>query len=613
MLILDDVHVLASDAAHETLAALAKQPPEGMTIACASRAQLPLPVARLRAQGLVAEFRSPELAMTRTEGGALFRAAGMQLGPDELDLVMHATEGWPAGLAIAARSVGDEAVPGAALSRFGGSDRLVAEYLREEVLADLSADELRFVLWTSISDVITAPLCDALLERRGSAGALARLLRSNFPLVALDRTGERYRHHRLLGDMLRAELHRTEPELEVALHHRASTWYAQAGDRERALQHALAADEVGSAGDLVWADLPSSVEQGASAAVEHRLTRFTHAQVAEHPRLALATAGMRLAFGQGDVAEHWILAAASATPDPREADEVRGGVAALRAALGRDGLARMSEDAELASALLAPDGPCQALCRLVAGVAEHLRGDRDGARRRLEDGARRAAVPAPQIHALCLSQLALVAIDEGDWEEAARLTTRARAQLRRYGLDRYPTSALVLAVSALVRAHRGRVEEADADADEAGSLVDDLTDLAPWYVIEVQIVLARAALRLSDVNTARARLAEAGRRAARVPEATVLAEWLRGAEADLTAYSSASTLLPSSLTIAELRILHFLPTHLSFREIAERTHVSANTVKTQANAVYRKLDVRSRSEAVASARQLGLLDPSPSD
>jgi LuxR family maltose regulon positive regulatory protein len=543
--------------------------------------------------------------MTRTEAGALLKVAGLQFDRDDIDVLLHHTEGWPAGLALAALSLGDQAVSPGALARFGGGDRLVAEYLRDEVLSGLPAEARRFILRTSVLDVLTPPLCDAVLEQSGSAEMIAQLLRSNFPLVALDRTAERYRYHRLVAEMMRAELHRAEPEVEAALHRRASVWHARSGTREHALKHALAADEVGRAGDLVWADLATSLEHGSSATVEHWLTRFTDAQLAAHPRLALAAAGMQLAYGQGHLAEHWVGAA---TSDATAPEEVRGGVAALRAALGRDGLARMSADTARATALLASDSPCQALCCLLAGVAEHLRGDRELARTRLEEGARRAAVPAPQIHALCLSQLALVALDDNDSEEAARLTTRARSQVSRYGLDRYPTSALVLAVSGLVRAQRGRVEDAGSDLRDAASLLERLTDLAPWYVVEVRIVLARTALRLSEVNEARAWLAAAGRPAARLPEAVVLHEWLREAEARLAEYTRTASRLPSSLTTAELRILQFLPTHLSFREIAERTYVSANTVKTQANAVYRKLGVRSRSEAVTCARQLGLLD-----
>ena len=149
----------------------------------------------------------------------------------------------------------------------------------------------------------------------------------------------------------------------------------------------------------------------------------------------------------------------------------------------------------------------QALCGLLAGVADQLGGrlrrPAAGSRTR----ARRAAVPAPLVHALCLSQLALLAIDASDWEAAARLSTRARSQIARYGLTRYPTAALVLAVSGLVRAQRGRVDDAGEDVREAAVLLERVTDLAPWYELEVQLVLARAALRLSDVNGARTRLA----------------------------------------------------------------------------------------------------------
>jgi LuxR family maltose regulon positive regulatory protein len=339
--------------------------------------------------------------------------------------------------------------------------------------------------------------------------------------------------------------------------------------------------------------------------VEHWLSRFTDAQVAAYPLLALTAAGTQLVQGQGHLAEHWLAAAATTSSNDRD---IAGGIAALRAALGRDGLARMGDDAEHASALLTAENPCQALCGLLSGVAAHLRGDTDAGRRRLEDGARRAAVSAPHVHALCLAQLGLVALETDDWESAARVVTRARSQVARYGLARYPTSALTLAVSALVRAQRGRVEDAQADTVEAAGLLEHITDLAPWYEIEVRIVLGRAALRLSDVNDARVQLAEAGRLAARLPEAVTLHRWLHAAEANLEMFAHIGCPLQMSLTTAELKILHSLPTHLSFREIAERTCVSANTVKTQANAVYRKLGSRSRSEAVTRARELGLLD-----
>jgi len=211
-------------------------------------------------------------------------------------------------------------------------------------------------------------------------------------------------------------------------------------------------------------------------------------------------------------------------------------------------------------------------------------------------------VKAPNLHALCLTQLAVAAMDHGDWDEAVELSTRARAQVDRHALGEDATMAIVFAVSAVVRGHGWRIDDARADAAHAACLRERLTDFPAWFEIELDVMLTRAALRLSDVNAARAALARAARRLRRVADAPVLTRWVRELSDQFDAGGEAPQLTP-----AELRILRFLPTHLSFREIAERTFVSANTVKTQAGTAYRKLDVSSRSEAVARATELGLL------
>ena len=163
-------------------------------------------------------------------------------------------------------------------------------------------------------------------------------------------------------------------------------------------------------------------------------------------------------------------------------------------------------------------------------------------------------------------------------------------------------------MSAIVRAHRGRVEAAQTDFHAARRLRGGLTDFAAWYMVELDVVLARAAVRLSELVVARELLASATRTIRLVPDADMVAAWLEDSWAQLDLVLGPEAAPPASLTTAELRTLRFLPTHLSFREIAERSYVSANTVKTQANAVYRKFDVSCRSDAVAQARRLGLLD-----
>jgi len=166
----------------------------------------------------------------------------------------------------------------------------------------------------------------------------------------------------------------------------------------------------------------------------------------------------------------------------------------------------------------------------------------------------------------------------------------------------------VFAASALDRAQRGCVDEAQADLRRGTRLLALVTDVAPWYDAETRVVLARAALRLGDVVGARTLLAEGARLARAIPDAPVLDGWLEAAWARAASFSAAALCGPSALTTAELRVLRLLPTHLSFREIAGRLHVSANTIKTQAHAVYRKLDASSRTEAVAHGRDVGLLD-----
>ena len=605
VLVLDDLHLLHAPAALAALGAVVSDLGPEVTLALGSRSRLALPIARFREQRLVMELGPRDLAMDRSEAGLLLRLAGIELDRDGVETLLRRTEGWPAGLSLAALVLGERTAGPAAPNRFGGDDRMVVDYLRDEIFSGLTAEQLEFVVRTSVLGTLTGPLCDAVLERSGSAAMLSELSGSNLLLVPLDRTDERYRYHRLFGEMLRAELLRREPALEPALHRRASAWYQQAGDPDHALHHAICAGDIENAGALVWSGVGAAIGHGRHATIEGWLGRFSDAQIAAHPMLALAAANSQLAGGRGDLAEHSVSAAA-ATEDRLPA--VEAGIALMRAALARDGIARMEKDATQAYRLEPEDSPWRSLCCLLTGTAQLIAGRHDEAVRQLEEGARRAAVAAPDVHAVCLTQLAVLSLMEEDWEEAAGLITRARSQVDRHGLAGTATVALVFAASALVRGHRGRVEDAQSDLGAAMRLQAQMVDFAPWYDVELRILMSRAAVRLSDATEARTALVAASRRIRRIPEALVLDNWLQDAWAQLDAFTGPASAPASVLTPAELRILQFLPTHFSFREIAERTYVSANTVKSQANAVYRKLNVSCRSEAVGRAREIGLLD-----
>jgi LuxR family maltose regulon positive regulatory protein len=613
VLVLDDVHVLHEESSIELLNAIVDHLPWGSQLAVASRDEPAMRVGRLRANRNVLELRFGDLAMTRLEGAELLRLAGVELGLDGMEAIVRQTEGWSAGLYMAALSLRDSDDVAASVASFGGDDRLVADYLREEVLSGLAADRLTFLTRIAVLDRLTGELCDAVLDRTGSGLMLGEIERANLLLFASESAGC-YRFHRLLAEMLRTELRRSEPELDRELHRRASAWHAHGGDVDRAVHHAVMAHDAGLAGDLLWAHLPRFVNYGHNVRVQQWLDHFTDTEVAAEPALALAAAGSRLMGGDRDLVEHWVSAAGRRLSDDARngrATWLDAGVAIMRASIAGEGPARMVADAARAYELFSDDSPWRTVCCLLIGVGRHLEGDGDAACLWLEEGVRRGSVGAPSIQALCLAQLALLAMQDEEWECATAHATRAHAQVERFGLSDYPTAGLVFAVSAAVHARNGHVDAAKIAARRAADLIERLTDFAAWYEIEARIALGRAAARLSDIEEARRHMAVASRLLRRSPDAVGLAHWV---EQSCNWPQAAPTLARDgrwSLTTAELRVLQFLPTHLSFPEIAERLNVSANTVKTHSRAVYRKLDARSRGQAVAQARAAGLIDAQP--
>jgi LuxR family maltose regulon positive regulatory protein len=199
----------------------------------------------------------------------------------------------------------------------------------------------------------------------------------------------------------------------------------------------------------------------------------------------------------------------------------------------------------------------------------------------------------------------MIAMELGEWESAADFA-EAASTAAGDGLAE-PMAALVFAASAASGAHLGRADEAKRDLRAAVDLLAGLEDSIFWYGAAARILLAHASLGLADVVGARTLLAQASRMARRMPDAVTFEQWFDDAWSYMDSLAETRLAGPSALTIAELRILRFLPSHRSFREIAEQLGVSANTVKTQAHAVYRKLGAASRSEAVARAQDAGLL------
>jgi LuxR family maltose regulon positive regulatory protein len=606
-LALDDVHLLRSRGACNLLRVLVDRVPPGSRVVLSSRVEPPLPIGRMRAQRSLVEIGAGDLAMTPAETAQLFGAEGLRLPLSEVEHLVRRTEGWPAAVYLAALCLRDENDPSAA-ARFRGDDRAVRRFLADSVLSELPEGAARFLAHTSVVDRLSGSLCDAMLGIEGAGRLLEELATRRRLLVPLDRSGEWYRCPLLLRQMLVSELRRTDPAGERALRRRALDWYAAHDDSEGAIDQAIAAADLDRAGELLWQHAPGYVAAGRRDVVARWLAGFTDDQVGADPRVSVVRAWSAFARGDLGAVQRWAAVAQRRLGDGAARDEVGAATVTLRSGFARDGLAAAARAAGSAREWLPDDSPWLAICCFLEGSALHLTGDTERGELVLEDGARHGAVVAPAPHTLCLAQLALMAAERDDWEGGAALAARARAQVDHYGLHEYPISALVFAASAAIRARRGRVDEAQEDVRQALRLLDGLVDFAPWYLAEVRVALARALLRLSDVATARVLIDGARRDARGARDPRLLAEWVSDLEASADAAAAAAPAAPASLTTAELRILRFLPTHLSFREIASRLYVSANTVKTQAHAVYRKLDASSRSQAVARASELGLLD-----
>ena len=608
VLVLDDAHKLRDTDAGEVLETIVHDLPPGSQLALAARCEPAMAVGRLRAHRQVVELRAADLAMERSETAALLASAGLRLDADDLDTLMRRTEGWPAGLYLATLSLGDQPDVRGAVKRFAGDDRVVAEYLRDELLSPLSSDQKAFLVRTSVLETLSAPACDGVLGGAGSGATLADLARSNTMLVSLDRSGESYRHHPLFAEMLRAQLRRTEPDVELDLHRRASAWHTARGDVHSAIRHLVAAGDVHEAAELTWAHGAGRIAHGGKDTVRRWLDGFTAEQIAASAPLALIAAAYWFASGDRGQVERW-TSEAELSLDLEAAGtntSLRDALTILQASGAPYGIARMGSDAARAGGS-EPDGSTwRSTAKLLEGVACHLTGRSGDARGPLEDGGRGGAAAAPYVQALCLAQLALLVVDDEDWDEAAFVIARARSQVKASGLEDYPIMSLVFAVSGLVRAHRGMVEEARADMLCSTRLLRRLADFAPWYEAETSIVLARTALRLGDVGAAGELLSEAAHTLRDTADATKLGTWLEETREHLDAVMG-STGETWALTPAELRVLQLLPTHLSFPAIASRLFVSPNTVKTHARAVYRKLDASSRGEAVANAYAAGLL------
>ena len=612
VLVLDDVDRLSEPQATDAVTTLTGCVPAGSLLALSGRAVPSIGLARLRADGRLIEVGVEDLALGPPQAHRLLRGAGVRATKAEATELADSTEGWPVGLYLAALTLQEQRRSTLPPIRFTGDDRFVVDYVRSEVLGPLSRDRQRFLIRTSILDRLNGSVCDAVMERSGSARTLESIEKQNLLLVPLDRQREWYRYHNLFRDVLRAELARREPETIPELHRRAADRFEEAGLLEDAFMHAHASGDRERAAELLQRMGLAYYRNGRSATLRRWLDLLGEDVVARNGGLALMAAWIAALSGDPVAADRWASAADHVPltgPSFLGSASLRSVAAMVHATMSRGGAVAMYQAAQLAVREEPGSSPFRASALAYLGLATLIRGDDETAdalfAEASEVGERMGGMNAAS---LGFAERSLIATSRGDGDAADEYARLARALVRDARLDELITTGPVYAASARAALRAGDQDRARVELSAAQRLRPILTWGFPTISVQTRLELARVHVGLSDIPGARTLLAEVDEILTHRPDLGTLTTQAVELRTHVGSVRTGRSPGPTTLTAAELRLLTYLPTHMSFREIGARLFVSPNTVKTQAISIYRKLGVSARSDAVQAARSLRLLE-----
>ncbi|MDA0169747.1 LuxR C-terminal-related transcriptional regulator [Solirubrobacter taibaiensis] len=600
VLMLDDYHVITDELVHASVAFLLQHAPPTLQIALATRTDPPLPLARLRAAGRLVEIRSEDLRFDGAEAETLLNGSlALGLSGDDVAALRERTEGWPAGLQLAALSLRSKSDRAAFIRDLSGDDRQFGDYLGE-VLESVPDDLREFLLRTSVLERMCAELCEAV----GASGALlAQAHRQNLFVIALDERGHWFRYHHLLRDRLRSELARRHSREVVAdLHARASAWCWRNGDVDAAIMHAIAAGEIDAASDLIAVHWHPFLQAGPKG-VDRWLDALPAGTIEADARLSIARAWTCMLSGRFDAVEPLLATAEEHTQRGVAPDAL--GTLEGKIALTRASLAYMRGDVATTEAMARAganeEAPAAfALSTMMLGAARFFGGDAEGAIALLEPlRVALQGAPAPQMRLTTLGLLAAARLDPRVVAEAEQLIDAA-------GFEESPTASLARTAAGMLHEERGELDEAEAAYARAA----ELAARASWGLDQTHALLAHAALkrRRRDLTGARTLLREARTVLAACPDPGALSDRLAALERTLQLVPAPPReRIEGDLSEREVEILRLLATDLSQREIGAELFVSFNTVKSHTKTVFRKLGVSSRADAVARGREQGLL------
>jgi LuxR family maltose regulon positive regulatory protein len=624
VLVLDDYHVLSDPRVHEGVEFLLAYLPPTLHLVLAGRSDPPLPLARLRARRELTEIRAADLGFRPDEAAALLRAVGeTPFDAEAVTALCARTEGWAAGLQLAALTVRGAADPVTAATTIRGDDRHVLDYLSEEVLDRLQTDHRELLVRTSVLERLTGPLCDSVLDRDDSAAVLRALDRADLFVVPLDARRDWYRCHGLFRDVLRRELTRMDPAEPARVLARAADWFLARDHLVDAVDHRLRAGDEPAAADLLRSSVPWFLERGALTTYLELGRRLSPGTVLADPRLCVALAWAAAMNGRHDRMGPWLDAAEDLVDDDTPALEgwrtARGAAATMRAV--ELVIARAEAEPALAFSAQAvaqetdPTVEGYVMARTVRGAVLAFSGRHEEAVACLDEAWERArALGLPPLLALQPASILGVALTEtGRVDRLRRLLADVAPALRtaeaQWGTATTPGVATL-------RTAEARLARADGDRETARTLLLRAVELARTSgeapgLLSALTDLAEVELDRGDRPAARAALAQAREVGEHEPVLTLFVDRL----ADLERHAGRAAAPPArradeiveDLTDRESAILRALTGDATQREIGASLYLSINTVKGYTKILYRKLGVSTRAEAVQRARALGLV------
>jgi len=606
VLMLDDLHELRNPDCHDVLGVVIAGIPSGSQLVAASRSEQPH-LAHARAFGDAVEIDASDLALDAAGAREVFAEAHLPLDLDDALELVERTEGWPVGIFLAAAI----ARAGGPLT-FSGDDRFIADYLYREALVKLPEHEQRFLRRTAVLDHLSGPLCDAVLGGDDARIALRELAASNAFLVPLDRRREWYRYHALFREFLLGELERAEPDVIEGLRVSAASWFEEHGAPAVAVEYLLdVPSERTRAIHLVAATTLGAYQLGLLTTVQRWYRTIGDRAIEEYPPLAFLAGWITALAGSPDEADRWAAVLEHATydlpPDDGSAS-LESARAMLRSFMCPAGPAKAMADARLAVASEANSSPWRDQALILLGEAHLLEGDRRAAELVFSEGASVAGVHGNTDGVvLAAAELAVLAMDDGRWVEGARHVRAALEAIDEHNLQDYSVAVLAFAVAARLALHRGELDEVGRSLARGMRARPACTSAMPYVAVRARLQLAQVHWALDDHVTAHHLIREIDDILLRRPDLGRLVDQVDAFRALMSSREEAGWTGGRPLTPAELRLLPYLQTHLSIREIADRLYVSRNTVSSELASVYRKFGVSKRSEAVDHATAAGLL------